>query len=91
VNQEDGVAHIRFSSSINSTKKTGTITQGIIYIRRSCSKDNFKNQELVYRYIYKHKGQDNNVTISFDDFTICSLYQYKYSVQMCIIHEEGES
>lgn len=92
VNQEDGIAQIRFTTLFAPIKdeETGAPTgarlhpdYGIVYFRRACSKNNFKTWDLVYQYIYT--GEDNRLNINFDDFTIASLYRYKYSVQMCTI------
>jgi len=71
INQEDGIAKINFSAEIN-------INAGTIYIRQACSKDNYKNWELIYE-----KALTNwHVNVEFEDYTISSLYKYKYSAQI---------
>ncbi len=82
VNQEDGIAQVRFSAMCDSLAK--------IYFRRASSKDNFKTWELIYTYDYNRIQLDEHsqqmpVEIPFDDYTISSLYKYQYSVQACVI------
>lgn len=79
VNQEDGIAKIRFQAK--------TSHKSIIYFRRASSRDDFKIWDLIYRY--EHDGGEN-LTISFDDYTIGSLYQYQYSAQLCILNNKQE-
>lgn len=82
VNQEDGIAKIRFSAQCEQ----GITNNGVIYFRRSCSKDNFESWDLIYRYEYTNI--DQKINISFDDLTIGSLYRYKYSVQFCMLDND---
>ena len=82
INQEDGIIKIYFSSDC-------PVNSGIIYFRRACSKDNFKTWDLIYRY--NKTTLDNTVTIPFDDYTVGSLYEYRYSAQMCIINQGDET
>lgn len=84
VNQEDGVAKIRFSAEKGDTG----FAKSVFYFKRACSKDDFKTWDLIYRYDYVNTP--NTIEIPFDDYSIASLYQYKYSVQVCVL-DNGES
>ena len=79
VNNEDGCAIIDFTY----VKKQGLIQNGIVYIYRSCSKDNYKTREIIYKYKYPTEGEttDSTINFKFEDYTICSLYSYKYFAQ----------
>lgn len=87
VNDEDGCAVINFyyQSEPKNSQDSSTrilLNKGICYIYRSCSKDNFKKREIIYRYEYS--GGDSrsySLNFSFEDYTICSLYKYKYYAQ----------
>lgn len=71
VNQEDGVAIIDFSW--NDIK----LPPGNLYIKRACSKDNFKNWEIIS--VTEEPGE--NISVHIEDYTICSLHKYKYAAQ----------
>lgn len=72
VNQEDGVAIIDF------TWDDISIPSGNLYIKRACSKDNFKKWDIIS--ITKQTGL-GEVYTHIEDYTICSLYRYRYSAQ----------
>lgn len=72
VNQEDGVAIIDF------TWDDISIPSGNLYIKRACSKDNFKQWDVIS--ITKQTGLGTIYT-HIEDYTICSLYRYRYSAQ----------
>lgn len=83
VNQEDGIAKIRFSATFNQS-----VNYGIIYFRRASSKNNFKTWDLIYQSQYEYTS-NVPLEISFDDYSIGSLYQYQYSAQFCAISDTG--
>ena len=72
VNQEDGIAIIDF------TWDDITIPSGNLYIKRACSKDNFKKWDIIS--ITKQTGL-GTISTHIEDYTICSLYRYRYSAQ----------
>ena len=69
VNQEDGIAKIRFSCPTCQVP-------GVLYIKRASSKDNFKTWDVIS--ITKHTMAP---TVDIDDYTLCSLLRYRYSAQ----------
>ena len=79
LNNEDGCAIINFSYEEENVR----LPKGICYIYRLCSKDNFKQKEIIYRYEYEGDDGTGSISLnfSFEDYTICSLYQYKYYAQ----------
>ena len=79
INQEDGIVKVRFNGKCPST--------GVVYFRRACSKDHYKNWDLIYKYEYNGSG---TVRVNFDDFTVGSLYTYQYSAQLCTINSMNE-
>ena len=84
INQEDGIAHINFSAICENS--------GIVYFKRASSKNNFETWDLIYQYQYNIADSINNkLEVSFDDYTIGSLYQYKYSAQICITTNNKET
>ncbi len=80
VNQEDGIVKIRFRGECPSPK-------GVVYFRRACSKDHYKKWHLIYKYELDNSGK---VEVNFDDFTVGSLYTYKYNAQLCTINSQNE-
>lgn len=72
INQEDGVAIINFSWNEQS------IPPGNLYIKRSCSRDNFKTWDLIS--VTEQSG-GGNLSTHIEDYTVCSLYRYRYSAQ----------
>lgn len=71
VNQEDGVAIIDFSWTGND------IPSGVLYIKRACSKNNFKTWDIIS--ITEQPATE--ISVHIEDYTICSLYRYRYSAQ----------
>ena len=70
VNQEDGIVYLNISCP--ECKSPGKL-----YIKRACSKDGYKNWQIISTT--KHKGSDVNIKIV--DYTVCSLHSYKYAAQ----------
>lgn len=71
VNQEDGVAIIDFSWI--DTK----LPPGNLYIKRACSKDNFKKWDIIS--VTEELGE--RINLHLEDYTICSLHKYRYAAQ----------
>lgn len=83
VNQEDGIAKINLDwNNLTYTDSEGIPFEydgpGTIHIRRGCSKDNFKKWDLIYQ---KHFETMQDKSLSFEDYTLCSLYIYRYTAQ----------
>ena len=70
VNQEDGIVVIEFACP--KCESPGTL-----YIKRACSKDNFKTWQVISAT--KHKG--NDVKAKVVDYSVCSLHSYRYAAQ----------
>lgn len=83
VNQEDGYAKINFQyihKIGDDGEEAPSLPPGTFYFFRTSSKDNWKSREIIY--LYKWTAASAQVPeISFEDYTICSLYQYQYHVQ----------
>lgn len=87
INQEDGIVKIRLRWEIKGGEGDSAwkASDGILYLRRASSLDNFKTWKLMS--ITSHSESDLQddenfvVALDFDDYTVCSLVRYRYSVQ----------
>lgn len=91
VNQEDGVVNIDFSWEALEDIESSILNGGIIYIKRACSKDGILplteaktgDAFLKWQVIYLKEltTEDHDPSFTFQDYTICSLYEYVYCAQ----------
>ena len=87
VNQEDGIVKIRFRWDVKEASRDLDFSpsDGILYLRRASSLDNFKTWKLMSVTFHQESEVTENenfvIALDFDDYTVCSLVRYKYSVQ----------
>lgn len=87
VDQEDGIAKIRFRwnrDEASEGRHEWQMSTGVLYIRRASSLDNFKEWKLMsVNFITEEdiKEAGECIAVDFDDYTLCSMVRYRYSAQ----------
>lgn len=86
VNQEDGIVKIRLRWNVYNASESVdyVMSEGVLYIKRASSLDNFKEWKLIsctYHTQDEIEKADHCVSVDIDDYTVGSLITYQYSAQ----------